>query len=320
MVVARRGLAAGTIDNNIGKLKTIFQDCCRGSAWNSDLNLGNPACHPSAQEYYSMVLEEQTLARSFPSQAVPFFLDKLEVLCNGIRSQLKQPNLKPSKVYVLARDLAFFSVDFFSGDRGSDLGRIKSSDVSCLPENKGFIFNQVFGKTLRGNGSNVFAIPPLQHCSYCPVTNLKCYLSLSKSMSINLKSGFLFRTLNSQGFVSDAPFSGSAVENRLKTQLEAFSISEGETMHSFRSGCSITLTMLGVSYEEIAMHVGWKSLQMVKHYCQLDEVLNTSSPSAILAKGSTPSSNEKTSEAQSAGKKFRELNSTNLARPLFEKP
>ena len=48
------------------------------------------------------------------------------------------------------------SVDFFSGDRGSDLGQIKSSDVLTLPGGKVFIFSQVFGKTLGGNGKKCF--------------------------------------------------------------------------------------------------------------------------------------------------------------------
>ncbi|MCP4923101.1 MAG: ALOG family protein [bacterium] len=49
----QRGLAAGTIKNNIGKLSTIFKDNGRGSIWNDDLHLGNPANHPSVREYYS---------------------------------------------------------------------------------------------------------------------------------------------------------------------------------------------------------------------------------------------------------------------------
>ena len=103
----QRGLAAGTIKNNIGKLSTIFKDNGRGSIWNDDLHLGNPANHPSVREYYSLVLEEQAMARAFPSQAVPFFIDKLIVLCDGLKKQIKTPGTKPTTIYVLARDLAF---------------------------------------------------------------------------------------------------------------------------------------------------------------------------------------------------------------------
>ena len=64
-------LAAGTIDNNIGKLRSIFRENGRGSKWNEDLHLGNPAAHLSVKEYHRAVLEEQTMARTFPVQATP---------------------------------------------------------------------------------------------------------------------------------------------------------------------------------------------------------------------------------------------------------
>ena len=42
------------------------------------------------------------------------------------------PSLKPLFRFRLARDLAFFSVDFLSGKRGSDLGQVKRSDILVL--------------------------------------------------------------------------------------------------------------------------------------------------------------------------------------------
>ena len=53
-----RFLAAGTIDNNIGKLKTIFKELGRSSHWDDDLNVGNPAAHPTVKRYLLMVLEQ----------------------------------------------------------------------------------------------------------------------------------------------------------------------------------------------------------------------------------------------------------------------
>ena len=38
-----KGLAMCTIDNDIGKLRSIFKENGRGSSWNEDLHLGNPA-------------------------------------------------------------------------------------------------------------------------------------------------------------------------------------------------------------------------------------------------------------------------------------
>ena len=36
--------------------------------------------------------------------------------------------------YIFARDPDFFCVDFFSGDRGSDLGRTLTKEVLLLPD------------------------------------------------------------------------------------------------------------------------------------------------------------------------------------------
>ena len=89
-----KGLAAGMIDNNIGKLRSIFKENGRGSSWNEDLHLGNPAAHPSVKRYQSLVLEEQTIARTFPTQAIPIFLDKLRAICLYLRDRTVHPIFK----------------------------------------------------------------------------------------------------------------------------------------------------------------------------------------------------------------------------------
>ena len=60
-------LATGTINNNIKKLRARFRENGRGSLWNDDLHLGNPAAHPSVRQYQAMGLEEQTIAQTPPA-------------------------------------------------------------------------------------------------------------------------------------------------------------------------------------------------------------------------------------------------------------
>ena len=57
----------------------------------------------------------------------------------------------------------------------------------------------------------------------------------------------------------------------------------GETMHSFRSGCSITMSLIGVSPEDVARHVGWKSLQTAEYYMQTGKVMKMSHAASALA-------------------------------------
>ena len=54
-------------------------------------------------------------------------------------------------------------------------------------------------------------------------------------------------------------------------------------MHSFRSGCSITLSLLGVSSEDVARHVGRRSLDTAEYYTQTGKVMNMSNTASVLA-------------------------------------
>eukprot|EP00794_Sanderia_malayensis_P005858 gene5858-6551_t len=63
-------------------------------------------------------------------------------------------------------------------------------------------------------------------------------------MSIDLRAGFIFRPTDRQGSTTPNAFIGSAVANRLKKYMSEPSISEGKTVHSFRSDCSVTMALL----------------------------------------------------------------------------
>ena len=102
-------------------------------------------------------------------------------------------------------------------------------------------------------------------------------------MGINLGHGFFFRVTDRSGNITPNPSVGSAVANRLKKHLSNLKILNGEPMHSFRGGCSITLKLLDVPYEEVAKHVGWKRLDMTIHYSQFDRVMDPNDASAIMS-------------------------------------
>ena len=279
-------LAAGTVNSTIGKLRVIFNSVGRTGDW-SGLSPGNPAAHPSVKKYLVSISEEQAKARVSPRQAVPFFFDKFAKLCTYLRNRMFLSSVSPLERYIISRDLAFFCLDFYSGDRASDLGRVYTKEVLLLPEDQGLLFHHTFGKTLRGKDSkNQFAVKRCpQDTVVCPVVNLTTYVKIADLMNINLREGFLFRATDPKGRVSPKPFVGSTVANRLRLHLAALNIDEGETMHSFRSGCSITLSLLGASDDQVASHIGWKSIQMARYYSQVPKVMDLSLPASLLAQG-----------------------------------
>jgi hypothetical protein len=209
------------------------------------------------------------------------------------------------------------SIFFFSGDRASDLGRIKTCEILQLPEGNGLLFRQTFGKPLRGQGENVFALKECANQAVCPVTNLRLYVTLSKRMGIHLNQGYLFRPTNNRGCVINAPFQRSAVAHALKKHLTACGLHEGETMHSFRSGCSITLSLLSVSTQEIAQHVGWKNPQMAVYYSQTDRVMNITKVAGVMAKGVSSPSPHAPPEAARLGQQFQTRNYLQDFKPAF---
>ena len=99
---------------------------------------------------------------------------------------------------------------------------------------------------------NVFAVKAVANSHFCPVYDLNLYVASAKKMSLDLKMS----SSSVPRHVSEPPSVGSAAENRLKKPLYDSRIDNNETMHSFRSGFSITLSLLGVSYDGVAKHVG----------------------------------------------------------------
>ena len=119
--------------------------------------------------------------------------------------------------------------------------------------------------------------------------NFQRYIAVTKSIRINLGQGFLFRVTKGNN-VTQEPFSGSAVHGRLKFYLDQIQANDRETPHSSRSGCSITLSLLGASKEAVADHVGWPSTKMVDHYNDLRSILRPDAPAALLSAEASGSS------------------------------
>ena len=67
--------------------------------------------------------------------------------------------LSPLNRYLLVRDITFFVTEFYTGDRASDLGRLKADELFRLKDREEFLLILTFGKT-RLSGS----VTPLLLC------------------------------------------------------------------------------------------------------------------------------------------------------------
>ena len=96
-------------------------------------------------------------------------MDKLAQLSDYIDRNLQSPNITRTQRFIFARDQAYFKAVFFSGDRPRDMGLVKVLEILRFPNDDGFLFNHVWGKTLRDGDNNVFGIKRNPQTKMCPV-------------------------------------------------------------------------------------------------------------------------------------------------------
>ena len=120
-------------------------------------------------------------------------MDILSQLTAHIDRNLQSTAITPTQRFILARDQAYFKAVFFSGDRPGDMGQVKVPEILRFPNDDGFLFNHVWGKTLRDGDSNVFGIKRNPQSRICPVQGIEQYMEVAQQLNIDLTRGYLFR-------------------------------------------------------------------------------------------------------------------------------
>jgi len=120
----------------------------------------------------------------------------------------------------------------------------------------------------------------------CPIKGIETYVEIAQELGISLSSGYLFRATNQQGHIVDKPLLSSTAESRLKKYLRDGHIDNGKTLHSFRSGCAVTLTLPGSLLQDVMSHAGWTNSKTALYYLKLVDVLRAGAPRDLLASNS----------------------------------
>ena len=84
------------------------------------------------------------------------------------------------------------------------MGQVKVPEILRFPTDDGFLFNHVWGKTLRDGDSNVFGIKRNPQSRICPVQGIEQYMEVVQQLKIDLTRGYLFRPTTPQRGVLDA--------------------------------------------------------------------------------------------------------------------
>ena len=272
-------MASASVVNLVQHLTDIFHRNGLGRSYDEHTKTGNPATSSTVKQYIKCIKEEQAKAHILPRQAKPIFLSKLRKISQFISNQLERTDFTAQDKYILARDQALFKLQFFAGDRASDVGMTMTQEMKILKDDSGLVFNHTFGKTLRGDGKcNQFVIKRCMDKLICPVKGIQDYLHITKSLGITLQCGYLFRPLTDFGRVINEPLSYSAIYERLREYLSRLGIYDGETPHSFRAGCAVHMLMTNSaqSSDEMKRHIGWSTDMSVKYYSR-ETLLNDAS-------------------------------------------
>ena len=118
-------------------------------------------------------------------------------------------------------------------------------------------------------------------------------MSVDYELGISLSPGYLFRATNHQGHIVDKPLLSSEVDSRLRKYTRDANIDSGETLHSSRPGCALTLAFSGSPLANVMSHVGWSSSKTAFNYLKLADVFRAGAPADLLA--SAPSQSQEAS-------------------------
>lgn len=86
---------------------------------------------------------------------------------------------------MIARDQAYFKLVFFSGDRPGDLGQIKVPEILRFRNDDGFLFNHIWGKTLRDGDENVFGVRRNAQAEIGPVQGIERYMEVTRDIRVD---------------------------------------------------------------------------------------------------------------------------------------
>ena len=178
-------LSYKTVDSYVGKLRSVFHANGRDGEWDRRLGLSKPAADKFVKDYLRLVTAEQLQARVTPKQATPFFVDKLTRLAEHLQRSMGNAKSNIER-FIVARDQAYFKTVFFSGDQPGDLGQVKTPEILRFPNDDGFLFNHICGKTLRDSDQNVFGIRRNPQTAICPIRGIELYMDVARQIGINL--------------------------------------------------------------------------------------------------------------------------------------
>jgi len=183
----------------------------------------------------------------------PILINHLKLIINSINEQ----NTNESKKL---RDKTIILIGFGGGFRRTELISIDYEDLEFVPEGLKITLRK--SKTDQFGEGMIKGLPYFDDENYCPVTNLRKWLEISK-----INSGPIFRRFSKGSNLTDDRLTDQSVVLLIKEHLRLAGIeNKNFAGHSLRSGFATVAADSGAEERSIMAMTGHKTTQMVRRY------------------------------------------------------
>ena len=185
---------------------------------------------------------------------------KKPILINHLKSIINVINEQKIEEIKKARDKSIVLIGFGGGFRRTELVSLDHEDLEFVPEGLKITIKR--SKTDQFGEGMTKGLPYFDNEVYCPVTNLKKWLELSK-----IKDGPIFRRFAKGLSITKNRLTDQTVVLLIKNYLSLAGIDNSNfSGHSLRAGFATVAAESGADERSIMAMTGHKTTQMVRRY------------------------------------------------------
>ena len=187
-------------------------------------------------------------------------IGKKPILINHLKQIINVINEQNIEEIVKLRNKALILIGFGGGFRRTELISIDYEDLEFVDEGVKIVLKR--SKTDQFGEGMIKGLPYFLKETYCPVTNLKNWLKISK-----IKTGPVFRRFAKGSALTKNRLTDQSVVLIIKDCLKVAGIeNDNFSGHSLRSGFATVAAEAGADERSIMAMTGHKTTQMVRRY------------------------------------------------------
>ena len=187
-------------------------------------------------------------------------IGKKPILINHLKQIINVINEQNIEEIVKLRNKALILIGFGGGFRRTELISINYEDLEFVDEGVKIVLKR--SKTDQFGEGMIKGLPYFLKETYCPVTNLKNWLKISK-----IKTGPVFRRFAKGSALTKNRLTDQSVVLIIKDCLKVAGIeNDNFSGHSLRSGFATVAAEAGADERSIMAMTGHKTTQMVRRY------------------------------------------------------